>query len=227
MSTPDDTKSTPPQPSHLTRQRIRITFARDENTRYVGHLDIVRTWERIIRRARLPIAYTEGFNPRPRLTFAAALPVGCTSDQEVLDVILSQVCDLADVHRRLNKAVPEGMRITDVSEIPYSAPALPTQTRAAEYALSPPVGESVEQVQARVQALLDAASIERQRRDKTYDLRPLVLDLWVEDAGGGRARVGMRLKAEEGGTGRPDEVAAALGWDAAAVRIHRRRLIFA
>jgi radical SAM-linked protein len=222
---PDETNTA--RASHPTRQRVRITFARGENTRYVGHLDIVRTWERIIRRARLPIAYTEGFNPRPRLTFAAALPVGCTSDQEVLDVILSQACDLADVHRRLDEAVPEGIRVADVAEVPYSAPALPTQTRAAEYALSPPASESVEQAQARVQALLGAVSIERQRRNKTYDLRPLILDLWVEDAEGSRALIGMRLKAEEGGTGRPDEVAAALGWDAAAVRIHRRRLIFA
>jgi len=223
--TPDEMKTA--QPGHLSRQRVRITFARGENTRYVGHLDIVRTWERIIRRAQLPIAYSEGFNPHPRLTFAAALPVGCTSDQEVLDVILSLACDLADVRRRLDEAVPEGIRVVDVAETPYSAPALQTQTRAAEYTFLPPTDESVEQAQARVQALLDAESIERTRRDKTYDLRPLILDLWVEGAESGRARIGMRLKAEEGGTGRPDEVAAALGWDAAEVKIHRRGLIFA
>jgi len=220
-------RTAPAQPNHLNRQRVRITFARGENTRYVGHLDMARTWERIIRRADLPIAYSEGFNPRPRLTFAAALPVGCTSEQEVLDVILSRALDLAEVRRRLEGAVPRGIRVVDMSEVPYSAPALPTQTRAAEFMLTPPLEVSIEQARARVQSLLDAESIQRVRRDKTYDLRPLILDAWVEEGGQGGVRIGMMLRAEEGGTGRPDEVAAALGWDAASVRLHRRRLIFA
>lgn len=215
------------QPAHLNRQRVRITFARGENARYVGHLDMVRTWERIIRRADLPIAYSEGFNPRPRLTFAAALPVGCTSDGEVLDVILSERRDLADVRERLDRAVPAGIQMVDVAEVPYSAPALQTQTRAAEFVVKPAADQPVEAVQARVRSLLDAPLIERTRRDKTYNLRPLILDLWVEIAEDGRFAVGMRLKAEESGTGRPDEVAAALGWDAASVKIHRRRIIFA
>jgi radical SAM-linked protein len=211
----------------LNRQRIRITFARGENARYVGHLDMVRTWERIIRRADLPIAYSEGFNPRPRLTFAAALPVGCTSDGEVLDVILSERRELAQVRERLDRAAPAGIQVIAVAEAPYSAPALQTQTRAAEFVATPLGDEPIETVQARVHSLLDAPSIERTRRDKTYDLRPLILDLWVETGEDGRVAVGMRLKAEESGTGRPDEVAAALGWEAATVKLHRRRIIFA
>ncbi len=209
------------------RQRVRITFARGENARYVGHLDMARTWERILRRADLPIAYSEGFNPRPRLTFAAALPVGCTSDQEVLDVILSQPRDLADVRARLDRAVPLGIGVVAVEEAPYSAPALPTQTRATEFVVTLPADVSIDDAQARVQTLLQAASIERTRRDKTYDLRPLIVDLWVESGEDGRARIGMRLKAEESATGRPDEVVAALGWDVASVKSHRRRIIFA
>lgn len=215
------------QPPHLNRQRLRITFARGENARYVGHLDMVRTWERIIRRAGLPIAYSEGFNPRPRLTFAAALPVGCTSDGEVLDVILSSRCELPDVRSRLDRAAPAGIRVLDIAEAPYSAPALQTQIRESEFAVTLPAVESIEHVRARVQTLLDAPSIERTRRDKTYDLRPLILDMWVEPAGEGQATVGMRLKAEESGTGRPDEVVSALGFDPSSAKIHRRKLVFA
>ena len=215
------------QPAAPIRQRLRITFARGENARYVGHLDMARTWERILRRADLPVAYSEGFNPRPRLTFAAALPVGCTSDQEVLDVILSQPRDLADVRARLDQAAPLGIHVVAVEEAPYSAPALPTQTRATEFVVTLPAEVSIDDAQARVQVLLAAASIERTRRDKTYDLRPLIVDLWVESGEDGRARIGMKLRAEESATGRPDEVVAALGWDAASVRSHRRRIIFA
>ncbi len=209
------------------RQRLRITFARGERVRYVGHLDMVRTWERTIRRADVPIAYSEGFNPRPRLTFAAALPVGCTSDHEVLDVIVGRPCDPADVLEKLGQAVPPGIRVVEVVEVPYSAPALQAQTRAAEFVVTPLADEPIEQAQARVRSLLDAPSIERTRRDKTYDLRPLILALWAETGEDGRARIGMILKAEESGTGRPDEVAAVLGWDVTAVKIHRRKILFA
>ena len=206
------------------RQRVRITFGRGENTRYVGHLDMVRTWERIIHRAELPIAYSEGFNPRPRLMFASALPVGCTSDVEMLDVILSRPCDLAEARGRLDRAVPAGIWVVDVAEIPYSTPALQTQTRSSEFSVTLPRDVPLEDAQARVRALLDAPSIERTRRDKVYDLRPLILDAWVELAENGGFRVGLLLKTEEAGTGRPHEVIAALGWDATAVRIHRRSL---
>jgi len=216
-----------PPPIPPARQRLRVTFARGENVRYVGHLDMVRTWERIIRRADLPIAYSEGFNPRPRLTFAAALPVGCTSDHEVLDVIMSPPCDLAEARRRLGWVAPAGIHVVDVVEVPYSVPALQTQTRAAEFVITPLADEPIEQAQARARTLLDAASIERTRRDKQYDLRPLILDAWAETGEDGRARIGVRLKAEESSTGRPDEVAAALGWNPSAVKIHRRKILFA
>ena len=75
------------------KQRLRITFTRDETLKYIGHLDMARTWQRIARRADLPLAYSEGFNPQPRMTFAAALPVGCTSDHEEMDMVLSPACD--------------------------------------------------------------------------------------------------------------------------------------
>ena len=211
----------------MDRQRVRITFARGENVRYVGHLDMVRTWERIVRRAGLPMAYSEGFNPQPRLSFAAALPVGCTSDQEVLDVILSEPRDPAEIRERLNQAAPEGIAVLEVSEVPYSTPALQTQTRAAEFVVTLLDPISPEDTRERVHALVTAESIVRTRRDKTYNLRPLILGMSVEASETGQVQIGMTLKAEESGTGRPDEVVAALGMDVAAVRIHRRRLIFA
>jgi radical SAM-linked protein len=212
--------------SLLNRRRIRITFARGDNVRYVGHLDMARTWERIVRRAGLPMAYSEGFNPQPRLSFAAALPVGCTSDQEVLDVILFEPRDPAEIRDHLNQAAPEGITVLGVTEVSYSAPALQTQTRAAEFVVTPLDPISLEDARERVQALMDAESLMRTRRDKTYDLRPLILDMSVEASETGQVQVRMTLKAEESGTGRPDEVAAALGMDVAVVRIHRRRLIF-
>lgn len=207
-----------------TRQRVRIVFARGENVRYVGHLDMVRTWERIIRRAGLPIAYSEGFNPRPRLTFASALQVGCTSDDEMLDVILAHRLDLSEIQQMLDRAMPEGLRVVDVSEVAYSAPALQTQITASEFFVA--IDLPLEELRTRVQGLLDAPRIERRRRDKTYDLRALIYDMWVEGAGGAAVGIGMKLAAGEAGTGRPDEVVSALELNITEVRIHRRRLFF-
>ena len=209
------------------RQRVRVTFARSENTRYVGHLDMVRTWERIIRRAGLPMAYSDGYNPRPRLAFAAALPVGCTSDEEVFDMILWQPCELSDVHTRLARVVPAGIRVISVKEESYATPALQTRTRATEFVATLRDDETRDSVAARMKTLLESPSLERTRRGKRYDLRPLILDLWIESTDGDCVHVAMLLKAEESGTGRPDEVVAAMGLDPVTAGIHRRRLILA
>lgn len=219
---------TKPQPQNPIRQRMRIVFARGDNVRYVGHLDMVRSWERILRRAELPVAFTQGFNPRPRLAFASALPVGCTSDYEVLDVILGEMLGSDDVHHALDQAVPNGISIVEVSEQPYKSPALQTQLTASDFFVAV-ADESSEQLQSRVQSILDAEHIERQRRRKTYDLRPLILDMWVETGEGSEGiqlGIGMKLAAGQAGTGRPDEVVLALGLKINSAKIHRRKLIF-
>jgi len=68
-------------------QRLRITFTKGENLRYISHLDLARTWERVLRRAGIPVLYSRGYHPHPKIVFAAALPVGCTGAAEVMDVV--------------------------------------------------------------------------------------------------------------------------------------------
>src|SRR5512143_3067134 len=102
----------------LSKQRLRVRFTRDETLQYVGHLDMARTWQRIVRRANLPLAYSEGFNPQPRLSFAAALPVGCTSDHEELDLLLSPPCVIDEVIIQLDRALPPGMKVISIEEMP-------------------------------------------------------------------------------------------------------------
>ena len=90
-------------------QRIRVTFATGDTVKYVGHLDMHRTWERAIRRRRLPLAYTQGFNPQARLQLAAALPVGFTGQGELADVYLNQAFEPAEFLSRLTAALPPGI----------------------------------------------------------------------------------------------------------------------
>jgi len=207
--------------------RYRITFARDRTVRFVGHLDLVKTWERILRRADLPVAYSQGFHPLPKITFASALPVGCTSECELMDVVLSGPMDPSGVMARLAPALPAGIAVTSVAEVPLDAPALQAELRWTEYLVTVETGEAAEQIEQKVQTFLAAPTLPRERRGKRYDLRPLVLSLSAEAVHGSSARIVMRLLADANvGTGRPDEVLAALGWGDAPVQIHRRKLGF-
>jgi len=207
--------------------RYRISFTRNRTVRFVGHLDLAKTWERILRRADLPVAHSQGFHPLPKITFASALPVGCTSDCELMDVVLSEPMDPSDVIARLVPTLPAGIVVTSVAQVPLNAPALQAELRWAEYVVTVETNEAPEQIEEKVQAFLAALTLPRERRGKSYDLRPLVLSLSTEVARDSSVQIVMRLLADaNAGTGRPDEVLAALGWGDAPVQVHRRMLGF-
>jgi radical SAM-linked protein len=204
--------------------RVRITFAKNEAMRFTGHLDVHRSWERTFRRAGLPLAYSEGFSPHPRLILAAALPLGCVSDQDLLDAWLTEDVPVADVASALAGAAPPGLSIKAVSRADPAEPALPTQVASAAYDILLEDSPSTVALAAACADLIAAESLPRQRRGKDYDLRPLVETLEV--APGGR-ELRMQLAAREGATGRPEEVLLALGLDPTRALIRRTRLILA
>jgi radical SAM-linked protein len=215
--------------------RLRLKFSKDGALRYVGHLDMAKAWERILRRAGLPVAYSQGFHPQPKIQFASALPVGCASVAEVMDVVLAQPLTPEEALRAITAQLPDGMRVLSAVEAPLNAPALQATLQSADYALTVETSEPVEVMRQRVQALLDSPSLPRERRGKTYDLRPLILDLRVEPplalgqgAGSeGHITLWARLRAsQDGGTGRPDELLDALGLSDAPVEICRTSLNF-
>jgi radical SAM-linked protein len=206
--------------------RIRIEFAKTEAMRFTGHLDLHRAWERSFRRAGLPLAYSQGFNPRPRLNLASALPLGFTSQSEIIDARLERELPLEEISAALEGALPPGLRLLRVEQIDLRAPSPQTELQAAEYVIAL-LGHGGAELDERVRALLRERELPRQRRGKAYDLRPLILDLGIlPDDEEGRSRLFVRLAAREGATGRPEEVLAALGLSAADARIQRTRLVF-
>ncbi len=206
-------------------QRLRITFAKTDFMRFTGHLDLHQTWERTIRRAGLPLAYSQGYNPRPRLQLASALPLGFTSQAEVLDVWLEEEMDEMDCLGRLNKALPPGLHIHQIITADLKAPALQTVVLAAEFTTT--LLEPIPELEKRVEALLALESLMRTRRKRDYDLRPLILELDIlQPDSDGNQRIFMRLAAREGATGRPEVVAEALGVEAYNLRVERTGIIF-
>ena len=212
------------------QQRLRLRFAKGEPLKYISHLDLARTWERVFRRAGLPVAHSQGFNPRPRLQIAAALPVGVTGRAEYLDLWLTEALTPGEAESRLRPCLPPGLEVLDVAETELRASALQAQVRTAEYRIEVWNKEPIEAVRSRVQALLDTPSILRQRQHKgkvqTYDLRPLIQTVTVEPGQEGEHVLTMRLQASPAGAGRPDEILKALGLSLGPYTIERTNLAF-
>jgi radical SAM-linked protein len=205
--------------------RLRITFAKTPAMRYTGHLDLHRAWERTFRRAGLPLAYSQGFNPHPRLNLASALPLGFTGASEVIDAWLEKDLPLSDIQTALQRALPPGLQIAQIQTVDLGLPALQTELEASEYRIA--FLEPFPELADRAHALLSTASLPRQWRERDYDLRPLILDLQAlppDDLG--RPQISLCLVAREGATGRPEEVISALGCDPQLARVHRTRLLF-
>jgi radical SAM-linked protein len=205
--------------------RLRITFAKTEEMRYTGHLDLHRTWERTFRRAGLPLAYSQGFHPQPRINLASALPLGFTSECEMVDVWFEQPISSLGVRAALQQAVPSGISIQDVQEVDDKAPALQTQVIASEYEIT--LMDTYPGLDQRIQELLAEVSLPRERRGKHYDLRPLVEVLQrLPDDDQHRPRLFSRLTSCPGATGRPEELLHALDILPASALVHRVKLIF-
>ncbi len=205
-------------------QRLRIQFSKIGQTRYIGHLDLARTLERAFNRANLPISYTQGFNKRPRMQLAAALPLGFTSECELVDIWLQQAVDPATAQAQIAARMAPGILIQSATEIPLSEPPLQNRTNDATYVVTllDPLDEM--ELRQRVADLLAAPELPRARRDKEYDLRPLIHKLTIEKSSDGRMALHMRLALLPSQTGRPDEVALALGLDPLALRVHRTHI---
>lgn len=222
-----------------TRQRLRITFAKGEPIKYISHLDLVRAWKRALRRAQVPLAYSEGFNPQPKIAIAAPLPVGFTGRGEVMDIVLSHHTSPYNLAKRLKLHLPPGLEILSVEEVYLSLPSLPSQMRYAEYRVVVESAETLAEMEKRVAQVLSAPSLPRQRERKGkvtgYDLRPLIDDLWIEDLGSARSPdrrhegtvylLRMRLQSNSQATGRPEEVLEAMGLGDVPRSIERTRCV--
>ena len=216
-------------------QRLRITYRKSGAARYVAHLDVMRTWERALRRAKLPLAYSQGFTPHARIALAAPLPVGTVGEREQMDVFLEEPVDPADAQRRLAAALPPGLEAVAVEEVGERLPSLQSSVRAARYEVRfDAVEVDAGWLEARVRALLALETLdwEEQRpgseKVRRYDLRETVIALAVrpldgrgEGGHGEEVVLEMHLALAEAKTGRPASVLAALGVEARPLEVVR------
>jgi radical SAM-linked protein len=168
--------------------------------------------------------YSQGFHRHPKIAFAAPLPVGMTAAADLVDVTFTEEIALDVLANRVRPQLPDGVTLTGAE--PLAGAALMARLRSAVYRVGlagiPHDGE----LQARLDRLLARQTLERERArgntSRRYDLRPLLVDLWLEALP--TPAIAMRLKAGNAGTARPEEVLAELGFEECDISIERSSL---
>ncbi len=195
--------------------RLRIKFGRGEEVKFISHLDIIRLWQRAMRRADIEMAYSEGFNPHPRISLAAPLALGVTSEAELMDIYISRFMSQHSFADCAGRQLPPGINIIQVYHIAANLPSLQAQMRSAEYTVKAEASDGESYVNQAIASLLEKDELPWQHQRDTgphkYDLRKLVENLWLEGWQDGCASIGMRLRCGSNGSGRPEQVIKALG----------------
>lgn len=162
---------------------IRFQFSRGSEVRFLSHLDLVRTMERAIRRAGLPMAYSEGFTPRPIMSYGYALPVGILSEAEYGDFTFAVDLDPEEFVRCYNQHLPKGLEVLWAERLPEKTPTLMGEINAASWRLFlPQTSGGPEQIKARWEWLqgVDSFVVKRDTKkgSREIDIRPFLFDVY-------------------------------------------------
>jgi radical SAM family uncharacterized protein/radical SAM-linked protein len=170
-------------PNTTKAQRLRVWFGKTGDMALVSHLDLMRLFDRVVRRASLPIAFTGGFHPSPRISLASALPLGATSSGEIADFEMTQAVDPKEFRSLLSAALPSDIPIYSVVEIDLKAPAAATELETAEYLITVAVeSETISQWQAWIDTIKGQSEIwceqtTKSGKNKKVNLRERLFDL--------------------------------------------------
>lgn len=205
--------------------RVRITFNKTEEMRFTGHLDLYRAWERAFRRAKLPLSYSQGFKPHPRINIAAALPLGFTSSNDIVDVWFEEDLSEEEIISKLEASLPPGIRLLNVKIIPPNEPPLQKTIIASQYLIT--LLNPVSDLNHRIEQLLAQSHISWKKKDKTIDLRPLIFELaLIPDNAHSKQTMHILLSSSPNANARPDDVIEALGLNPETTLFHRQKLFF-
>ncbi|HVV77542.1 MAG TPA: TIGR03936 family radical SAM-associated protein [Mycobacteriales bacterium] len=199
----------PPPPPVV--QRLRVRYTKRGRLRFISHRDFARAFERALHRSGVPIAFSAGFSPHPKVSYAGAAPTGAASEAEYLEIGLSQEREPAWVRDALDAALPDGLDIVEVVAAEPGGPALADRIEASTWRIELP-GVSVAEGAGALTALLalDEAPVERSTKDgtRTVDARAAIEAAWVvEEASCATLEVVVRHLTP---AVRPDDVVTAL-----------------
>lgn len=164
----------------------RLKFEKREEVKYIGHLDTMRTFTRCIKRTKLPIKFSSGFNPRVQLSFALPLAVGVTSECEYFDLELNGEVEPEEVISELSQTMPSGFKILTCEKL-EKAKSLMSLVKEAIYEINLDVNtDEIENDVKRIQDLLSQETIEivkqgKAKKEETLNIKPMIIDFMVEE----------------------------------------------
>jgi len=207
--------------------RALIRFGKQARLRFISHLDLQRFFQRAVNRTGLPIAWSQGFNPHPVMSFGSALALGWTSEYEVIDIKLSAPMGRKRTEDAVRAALPEDLPVLEVRLIDDKHPAPMAQVRMSDYIITLE-GNDAEAVYGQVPAFLDRKQVMAVKKtksgEKEIDIRPMAVAINRTDDG-----LFARLMLTEQHTLKPDLLVKALsdmaGVDVPEMRIHRLQLL--
>lgn len=192
--------------------RYRIRYSKEGPARFISHLDLLRTFERAFRRAALPLAFSQGFNPHPKFSFGAPLPVGVPGENEYMEIELAEDMPPGDIKESLGGALPGGIYLGAVFQVPDNSPAIMSLIDRAGYTVRLEFYEPVdaglfEGCIADLLALpeLPVTRTNKEGKIKIHDIRPGIFRL-EGAARGDVAVLDMEIKTGSTGNIRPEEV---------------------
>ena len=186
------------------RQRLRVLFTKERLARFLGHHDLMRLWERALRRAGLPLHYSAGFNPRPQISFPTALALGFESREEVFEVELERWVSPRRAQADLQRELPEGIGIRRVQSVPHAGKAQITGTEFTVQFTEPPPDFA-----ALLEVFLQKAEVLVERTGKS-GTKSVDVRRFVNDASYRAPTLTVNIAIAPDGTARPDEVVAAV-----------------
>ena len=216
--------------------RLRVRFAKTGEMALLSHLDLVRMLERALRRSQLPVSFTGGFHPLPRLQLALALPLGAEADSDWLDLSFTEVVQPEQLMDRLAPLLPQGFALLEAHGVPVKSPALSQMLQSAHWrlCLEPSGADSLPPERRCQEALgellgaeaLPLEELDRQGRRRRRDLRPLLLDLHWHHWSPQRLELGLETLVQANGRSlKPDQLrqllAQRLGCDLQQTQLRR------
>ncbi|MEM7031648.1 MAG: TIGR03936 family radical SAM-associated protein [Chloroflexota bacterium] len=212
------------------KYKYRLIFSKGKQVKYVGHLDTVITWTRAFRRAKIPLAYSEGFNPQARIQVAISLPVGHMGKAELMDIFLKEPIQPGALFSTVNATLPRGFCLNSVAEIDPKSPSMQKHLIQANYNVLTETALDEAELTSRIESLLAAEeymhSRIRRKKKEIFNLRPMVNQLHLRQVKDGDAQFNMRLSAGHKGNLRPESVLEVLGLQDNWFEIERAGLIF-
>lgn len=213
--------------------KLRIKFRKERPVMFISHLDMMRTFERAFRRADLPVAFTQGFNPRPKISFTPALSVGITSGSEYMDIEFFEDVQAEDVAMRLNRVLPEGLRITKV-DAADEKPSLAILNGAVYVVKAALIAENLQELKKSIDVLLHRKEIIVERvtksGNKSVNIAPLIYKIDLLSNNNDTCDIGMAVSIGQQGSVSPKsvvmELEKILTKKLEVISIHREELFY-